>query len=423
MEKAILKEIALKQADFSKKTRDNIIEREILVKVEEFLKLPHSIIISGIRRVGKSTLLAQIMQKFFNNDAYYFNFEDEQLINFEDSDFNQLFEVLIELFGKKKVFFLDEIQNVKGWENFIRRMQDEGYKFFITGSNASLLGKELGTKLTGRHINLELYPFSFREFIKFQKYPYQENDLLRSEKRAELKRLFNEYMKFGGMPEYLQFKNKEILKKVYDDILYRDIAARYELKEIKALRELGLYLFSNISCPFSYNNLKNYLSLGSANTVKSYVDYLENSYLIFELNKYAYSVKQQIMGLKKVYSIDNALTNEIAFGFSENKGRYLENLVFQELKRRNQEIYFYRSKGDLEIDFVVREGVEVKSAIQVSFDLNEKSKDREIESMLAGLEELNLKNGLILTDNFEDKIKKSGREITILPVYKWLIEG
>ena len=180
MDKILLSEIVLEQQKAIKGFKiKNEIKREKINEIKKFLKLPHTIVISGIRRCGKSTLIRQLMRDFFNpSDYYYFNFEDERLLDFNTNDFNLLYEVFIELFGERKIFFFDEIQNIKGWERFVRRMQDNKFKFIITGSNSSLLSKELGTKLTGRHISSTLYPFSFSEFLRFNGYQFGKNDFL-----------------------------------------------------------------------------------------------------------------------------------------------------------------------------------------------------------------------------------------------------
>lgn len=421
MDKLLLKEVILEQRDFIDRAEQGI-EREVLLNLKKYFKLPHTLVVSGIRRVGKSTLLVQLMRNFYKDTSYYFNFEDERLLNFESNDFNALYELMIELFGEKKVFFFDEIQNVKGWENFVRRMQDRKFKFFITGSNASLLSKELGTKLTGRYLSQKLYPFSFKEFLSFKNYKFQPNNLYKTVERGKLKKFFNVYLKEGGMPEYLQYQNKEVLKNVYEDILYRDIAVRYDIKETKSLRELALYFLTNLGGLFSYNKLKKNLSLGSVNTVKSYTEHLENSFLIFTINLFSYSLKQQAVAPKKVYCLDNGLANAVSFRFSRDRGKFLENLVFIELKRRNEDIYYYKTKNNLEVDFLLKKGRKVKQLIQVSQNLKEnKTKEREINGLITALKELKLKQGLILTEDEEEVITLKGIKIIIQPIYKWLL--
>ena len=424
MDKLLLKEIVLEQKNIIEKTDVGIL-RESIHQIKRYLKLPHSIIISGIRRSGKSTLLSQIREKFYSkNNFYYLNFEDERLINFEPGDFNNLYEIFIEVFGKRKVFFFDEIQNVQKWEMFVRRMQDIKCKFFITGSNASLLSKELGTRLTGRSVAVSLYPFSFREFLLFKGYDFMDDNLFSTYERGKIKKYFNEYLEKGGMPEYLKYKDTVVLKKVYEDILYRDIVARYEIKEIKILRELSLYLLSNIGSLFSYNRLKTFLKLGSMNTVKSYIGYLEDAFLIFTINCFSYSLRQQIAAPKKVYCIDNGLVNAISFQFSKNKGKFLENLVFCELNRRGKEIYYYKTQNNLEVDFLIKKGTKVDMLIQVIQSLsNDKVYEREINPLILAMDELKVKKAFVLTEDEEREIKLKGKRIVVMPIYKWLLKG
>jgi len=375
-----------------------------------------------VRRCGKSTLLNQVISDHYKDGVYYLNFEDERLVDFTVEDFNDLYEVFLELYGEKKVFFFDEIQNIPKWEMFVRRMQGKGCKFFITGSNASLLSKELGTKLSGRNINIELFPFSFREFLSFKGVQPSKNGLFLTVERAALKKHFSEYLQHGGMPEYLKYQDQILLKRVYEDILYRDIVARYGIKQVKPLRELGLYLLSNIGGTFSYNNLKKVLGLGSMNTIKSFADYLENSYLIFLISKFSYSLKEQFVALKKIYCIDNGLAESIAFQFSKNKGKFLENLVFLELKRTGAEIYYYKTTNNLEVDFLVKTGKKDMKLIQVADNLDtDKTRQIEINSLARAMEELKQKEALILTDDTEDDLKIEGKRIKAMPFYKWLL--
>lgn len=423
MNKAILREIVLEQ-EKSRKETDIGIQRAALNDISRHINIPHTVVISGIRRAGKSTLLNQIINRFYGKGVYYLNFEDERLVDFEVSDFNSLYETFLELYGERKVFFLDEIQNAPKWEVFVRRMQDKKAKFFITGSNASLLSKELGAKLTGRSVAIELYPFSFHEFLAFKGYEPQKNAMSYTIERAGIKKHFAEYLRHGGMPEYLKYKNETLLKRVYEDILYRDIVARYDIKQVKALRELGLYFLSNIGTLFSYNNLKNTLGVGSMNTIKSYSDFLENGFLVFLISKFSYSLKQQFVANKKIYCIDNGLAESIAFQFSKNKGKFLENIVFLELKRKFSEIYYYKTSNNLEVDFLVKSGRKGIAVIQVSDNLdNEKTRQREINSLSRAMDELKLKKGLILTEDTDEEIKANGKVISVQPIYKWLLEG
>jgi predicted AAA+ superfamily ATPase len=419
--KSLLKEIVLEQ----EKDRQDIdagIPRAVLSIALRHASLPHAVVVSGVRRCGKSTLLNQIISDLYKKGVYYFNFEDERLVDFNVEDFNHLYEVFLELYGDKKVFFFDEVQNVPQWEVFVRRMQGKGCKFFITGSNASLLSKELGTKLTGRNVNVELFPFSFMEFLSFKGFQLSKNSLSLTSERAALKKHFAEYLKYGGMPEYLKYQDTTLLKRVYEDILYRDIVARYGIKQVKPLRELGLYLLSNIGQTFSYNNLKRVLGLGSMNTIKSYADFMENSYLIFLVNKFSYSLKQQFVSLKKIYCIDNGLAEAVAFQFSKNKGKFLENLVFLELRRKFQEIYYYKTTNNLEVDFLIKSGKNDLKLFQVVANLDdEKTRYRELNALEKAMDELKLKTAIILTEDTEEEIVLKGKVLIVKPIYKWLL--
>ena len=328
--------------------------------------------------------------------------------------------MLIELYGLKQVFFFDEIQNIEYWELFVRRIHRDKNKVFITGSNASLLSSELGTRLTGRHIAVELLPFSFSEYLQYHQVTYNDKSFLITQEKALLKRHFNEFLETGGMPEYLEHKNPLVLQNVYENILYKDVIVRYEIKEVKAMRELALTLLSNIGTPLSYTKIKNQLGLGSVNTVKNYIHYLENAYLIFTLDRFSFSVLEQALLQKKVYAIDTGLAKQIAFHFSKKQGRYLENLVYLELRRRHKELFYYKPKENVEVDFPVREGAQVALLIQVPDSLQDpKTREREYEALRQAMEELGVKKGLILTED-EEPVDPAFPEIEVAPIYRWL---
>ena len=376
-------------------------EREGLGSIP--LELPHAVIISGIRRSGKSTLLHQILKKLPN--YYYLNFEDTRLINFESGDFEKLDEVFHTEYGPSEYYLLDEIQNVKGWEIFVRSRLDRHKHLFITGSNASMLSKELGTRLTGRHINVELFPFSFGEALLFRKEIASPDS-------------FEWYFKQGGFPDFIKYGRPEILRELFTDILQRDIISRHKIRETKALHELALYLLSNVGKEFSYNSLKKMFQFGSVNTPISFVSYLEDSYLLFTLPKFDYSLKKQMINEKKVYSIDNGLSNANSVSFSSNKGRMLENFVFITLRRSHKNIYYFRENG--ECDFLIKEDSRIIVAIQVAYELNEDNKKREIEGLLEAMRKFELREGFILTYNQEDEIDIEDKRIIIKPVWKWI---
>lgn len=413
MDKNTIKLVALEQRkNFEKKLE--IVERKI---PKGFVKSPKISVISGIRRSGKSTLLKQISRSF--SDFYYFNFEDERLLDFKAEDLNNLYEVLMELYGEQKIFFFDEIQNVYGWEKFVRRIFEDGNKIFITGSNAKLLSSELATTLSGRHLKMELYPFSFGEFLEYEKFP--RKNFYDTKERSVLARNFKRYLEYGGFPEIVTSKNKKELQQLYQDILIKDLIVRFKIRETKVFREIALYLLSNIAGPMSFNNVRAMVGVKSVTTVKSYVDFFEEAYLFFSLFKFDYSIKKQIINDRKVYAVDTGLANAVAFKFSENIGTNIENVVFIELKRREEDIFYY--KGKKECDFIVRRGLKVSEVIQVSQNLADpKTEKREIAGLLEAMEKFNLKIGLIVTESQEEEREVEGKKIKIMPVWKWLLE-
>lgn len=380
----------------------------------KYLKTKQMTAISGIRRAGKSTLLCQFSKHYKN--FYYINFDDERLDDFTVKDFDSLM-IAFQKKYKAEAIFLDEPQNIEKWERFVRRLYEEGYKIFLTGSNAKLLSSELATHLTGRYFKIELYPFSFREFLTAKSMDYEKKD---SQTRAMVLRLFDEYLAGGGFPEFVKYNDPEFVQRIYEDVLYRDLLTRFSIRDVKAFKQLARFLFSNLSKEISYNGLKNILGFKSAMSVKNYIEFMEQSYLIFELHKYDHSLKKQFVSDKKIYAIDNGLRNAVAFYASSDEGRLLENIVFLELKRRGREIYFFKDKG--ECDFIIREKNKITAAIQVTAQFGANNKKREINGLADALDAFGLAGGLILAKDEEDEIKAGGKIITVKPIWKWLLE-
>ncbi|MEK6792797.1 MAG: ATP-binding protein [Nanoarchaeota archaeon] len=396
------------------------VEREILKIIEKKLKLPHVIVLTGMRRSGKSTILRQMAKKFYKDeDFYYINFEDERLINFEAKNFNSLYEVLVALYGRKKTFFIDEIQNVAGFETFVRRFYEEGFKFFITGSSATLLSRELGTKLTGRHLDIVVRPFSFIEFLKLNNIGINGNDIYLIEKKVDIKNLFNKYLVNGGMPEYVLFEDIEILSRIYEDTVIKDIAVRHKVENLAVLRQLYSYLVSNFASKFSYNSLKAITSINSVNTIKKFIGYLEETYFAKTINKFDYSYKKQIINDKKFYLLDNGFINALSKNLTKEKGWFLENLVLSNLNR-DDEVFYYANGA--ECDFLTAKNRKVYCAIQVCYELNDSSRKRELEGLESAMEYFKLKDGLILTNNQTEDLVLNGKKIKVMPVWKWLLE-
>ena len=397
------------------------VEREKLLEISQYKNTPFPVVISGLRRAGKSTLLAQLAYKFYPNKEYFYvNFEDERFLTFTAADFAKFHELLIELFGNQKVFLLDEIQNIEGWEIFVNRMLRGGYKFYITGSNASLLSTELGTKLTGRYMPVELFPFSFEEFLRFKKTLLPDMKRLTTVNKGELRNAFLDYLQKGGIPQSLQYPKIPILKTLYQDIINRDIGARYKIGDTKALRELSFYLFSNIGTLVSYNKMKELLKLGSVNTISSYIDHLGAGWLLFVVNRYAHSVKKQQIANKKVYCIDTGLAKSVAFSFSKDWGRFLENIVFLKLRRLyGDDIYYYKTKKDKEVDFYLSKQ---KIFIQVAQSIADPMvREREASALLEATGEVKGSKGLILTEDEKENFSIEGSVFPVVPVYEWLL--
>lgn len=368
-------------------------------------------IISGVRRCGKSTVLIQLTQEY--KQFYYINFDDERLFDFQLSDF----QTLMLAFKQKteaRVIFLDEIQNVPHWERFVRRIYDDGFKIFITGSNSKLLSSELATHLTGRYIKIELYPFSFAEYLSFHNINFTNKD---SDTKSQILKHFDNYMQDGGFPEYITFRDKNQLQNIYEDIIYKDLIARFNIKNTKAFRQLAHYYYSQFTKEISYNSLKSILSISSANTIKDYTEYLQQAYLIFECYKFDFSLKQQLSYAKKIYAIDNGLRNSVAFRFNTDLGQMLENTMFLHLKRKYGDVWFYKTKRNHEVDFCVQTNHQIK-LFQVSYHIeNPKNRQREIRSLIEAMQELNQKEAFIITYNqFETFDTESGK-IEILPFW------
>lgn len=421
MDREILKQIIMDQLKY--RSPKNFYPRSVTKAIQSFENDPNIIILSGIRRSGKSTIQRMLqleLLKINNHVDYYFNFDDERLVKFQVKDFQTLLEVFIELFGDQPRFYFDEIQNIEGWERFVRRLYEQGKKIYITGSNARLLSKELGTHLTGRHIQLEVFPLSFYEIVHHQYPEVIYKKALSTTDVGMILNHFSNYLKNGGIPEYLEFEKIEYLKDLLEGILYRDVIVRYKIQDEKALRETVYYLASNIGKEFSYTNLAKTVGLSSPHTIANYCDYLEQCYLCFFICRYSHSLKKQIQSNKKCYMIDLALIRITGFRVSEDRGRLLENIVFLHLRMKMKEIYFHKDKK--ECDFVLREGNRIAQAIQVTTSLsNPEVKKREIEGLIEAMRAYDLKEGIILTENETDTIEIEEFRVLVIPIWKWLL--
>jgi uncharacterized protein len=392
------------------------------------------IVLKGIRRSGKSSLLnleiKNLLEKVNKENILFINFEDPRFMNYLNVEFlDHIYSTYIEFFEPKgkKYIFLDEIQNISGWEKWVLRMYEkENTQIYVTGSSSKLLSSEFSTALSGRHLSIEVYPLSFAEFLGFKGININSKKDL-ALKKTEIIKEFNKYFIEGGFPKLVEIKNKLSKKSelisYYETIILKDIAKRYEISHISDLKKLSFYLLSNITKFYSINNL-NKIGLGAYDTIKKYIEYLKEVYLLFDLELYDASVKKQLVNPKKIYAIDLGLINAVSFKFSDDKGRILENMIFIELKRKGKEVYYFKDKN--ECDFIIKEGLNIVEAIQVTLSLDESNKKREINGLVEVMDKFNLKKGLILTldDEYEEVIKQKDKKFRIIvkPAYKWLLE-
>lgn len=362
-------------------------------------------IITGIRRCGKSTLLLQLLRRDYQ-DAIYLHFEDIRLSGFEASDLIRLHREIEK--REIKILFFDEIQIVEGWEKYINQLLREGYKVFITGSNASMLSVESGMHLTGRHLSMELFPFSYSEFIRFRGLNNDENAVLT-------------YLKTGGIPEYFKTGIFVVLNALVDDILMRNIAMRHSVRDITSLRQLTTFLITNIGNLVSANKLAGMFDIKSPATFLEYFSFLKDAYLLEFVPMFSHSLKVQSRNPKKVYVMDMGLYTENSISTTDNIGRRLENLVFLHLRRKYKHIFYYKDRG--ECDFITMEKNVLKEAIQICLTINDENFDREYNGLLEAMQNLGIQEGFIITLNQSDVFEKDGMTIKMIPASEFLMNG
>jgi len=374
------------------------IDRAIFNKIP--VGLPKAIVLSGIRRSGKSTLMKLLHQKK-KIDAAYLHFDDPRLAEFEVNDFYTLEEI----WENKQQFQYDEIQQIQGWEKYVRHAVERKKQIYITGSNAQLLSKELGTLLTGRHLTFELFPFSYKEYLTFKK--------LKPNKKS-----FDGYFMEGGFPEALQYKMPSYHHELYNDIVQRDIAIRYRLRNLPDFNKVALHLINNLARPFTLSRLAKNYQIKSVKSVVDYTQMLCNAYLTYIIPRFTYSVKQQQNNPKKVYIVDQAFARQNSTQLSEDFGRILENMVFIHLRHTHPEIYYFQEKH--ECDFVVVDKNK-HQLYQVCWQLDRHNKDREFNGLAEAMQFFNLKKAKLITYNEEDSytIKGTGK-VDIIPFWKWM---
>ena len=400
-------------------------------KINNYLSTGEIIVLKGIRRSGKSTLLINHIRhlagmRVNKKEVLFVNFEDPRFDGELNSELlEQIFEVYKEFVNNetKPHIFLDEVQHVAQWEKWVLTGYElKRAQFYVTGSSSKLLSREFGTALSGRFLAINVFPLSFREYLLFKDQPTPDKISLITQKLVYKIALY-EYLKGGGFPKACSLdenlRRQEIIM-YYETIILKDIVARYNLKNYDSVKKVALYLLSNIAKPFNLNKVRVSLTL-SYDLADKYFEYLKDTFLLFEVFQYNHSLNRQFANRRKVYCIDNGILTNTSFRISEDYGRYLENLVFIELLRKGNEVYFHQGKK--ECDFVIKDGLNISQAIQVCRALqDEETKKRELEGLKEALDTYGLNEGTILTEDEEYETTAEGRRIIIKPVWKWLLE-
>ena len=384
-------------------------QRHTKYDADELLQNPLIKLITGPRRVGKSVFALLMLQ---GKNFAYLNFDDNQLLEKWEEDLAM--SALDDVYPDYDFMLLDEIQNLPDWDLWVSKLYRRGKNLIITGSNAKMLSSEMATVLTGRYLQIEMWPFSLDETMRWKNISTD-----REEQAAQAIMLADDYMRNGGYPETIPSRSitKSYLSTLFDSILLKDVAQRHKVRNTNDLYNLATYLLSNFCNPISANELAGELGMSSVATTKKFCDYLNEPYLFFYLPRFNNKLKLMNKAPKKVYVVDNGFVQSTAFNLSENLGRLLENLVFVELLRRGyipgQTLFYYRTRNDKEIDFVTRKGAKVEQLIQVCYDMtSEKTRKRELDALVGAAEELHCDNLLVITNSQEEKIK--GKETAIL---------
>ncbi len=419
----VLKKVLSDQRDWIKPESDWVL-RDKLKDIKEYLNIPHIVVITGPRRSGKSVFLSQIMNEYYKKENfYYISFEDERLVSLKTEDMQVVMENLSLLFGESKIIFIDEIQNIKGWERFVARLYKEKYKIFLTGSNTNLLSSELSTYLTGRNITVDLMPFSFKEFIKFKNVHFDNNSFYKSDIQIELKKYIEEFLFKGSFPEVVKFGKTNILYNYFSDIVDKDVIKRYSIKEKATLKEIAHFLIANGTMDVSYNKLKNVYNLGSPHTAKNYVEYLESAFLVYLIKKHSFSTKEQHIRSRKVYPVDTGLFALMRASEASDIGKMYEISVFHKLKQMSKDIYFYKDEQNREVDFVIKDKNKIEYLIQVSYDIaDEKTYRREINALFSAMKKFGLEESIIITQEAKEPIKKNDKKIRIISLLEFLLD-
>lgn len=368
------------------------------------LKLPeasaqHALVLTGVRRCGKSVLQAQLLRT--HPRALYVNAEDTRLYGIEPADFPAFIEVVAELAGDKAVF-LDEIQELPEWPRLVRALLDRGHPLCITGSNASLLHREMGAKLTGRHRSFEVFPFSYPEYLAYQSATSGAKTL-------------QGYLDDGGFPGYLRERDPRILQQLLRDIVERDIAQRHQLRETRHVMNLALFLLANTGQPLSFQGLTKSLAIPAVSQTSAYVGFLEDAYLLFAVQKFSASFKKRVVAPKKYYAVDNGLRSANSPNLTPDVGHRLENAVFLSLRQCGLQPFYAGEKDAWECDFVTDEW-----AIQACANLTPSNSGRELEGLRRACALPGRRRAVIVTLDQADRLDADGLEVEVVPAWTWL---
>jgi predicted AAA+ superfamily ATPase len=437
MEKARMVEVLSKWNFWSRDLEVGILRRDYVDALLKFAKAGKIVSIVGVRRSGKTTLMKQMAKLLMDEgtnrgDLLIVNFEEPEFVGADVGLLQRMYEAYLEIVkpAGKPFVFLDEIQNVDGWERFVRSLNERGEAFVtVSGSSSKLLSRELASVLTGRQIYFEVLPLSFKEFLSFKGMEIREaKDVLLNS--LGIKRLFREYMEIGGFPEVVLSEDPDFrtrtLRSYYEDILGRDVVERFGVRKPDKLRALARFYLTNVSSPVSFRRISGSIQLPTE-TVRRFSSYLETANLVFFVKRFSWSVKEQENSPRKVYSIDVGLSNAIGFRFRENLGKLAENLVALELRRRqvqhpDLEFFYWKDETQLEVDFVIKEGLRVQGLLQVCWDPSEEgTRRRELRGLVKAMDEFELHEGLVLTEDFEGEEKVKGKKILYKPVWSWLL--
>ena len=389
-----LQNVAAKQAEIESR-RDTGLPRPL--SVNESTLDSHALVLTGVRRCGKSTLMSQRIRRNAA-DWFYLKFDSPQLVDMELGDSDALDRVIARS-GARNLYF-DEMHELDGWELYVLQKLDEGFRVCVTGSNASLLKGERATKLTGRHISRELFPFSFKEYCEYLGKPHDWTEI-------------DGYLKSGGFPRFLATRDESILFELFDDIMYRDVVAKHGIREMGAVQRLAAYLIENPGCRFSATRMLKSLNVSVASTVINWCDWFEDAYLFFFVPKYSDSVRAQLVNPRKVYSVDTGLVNVVSRRIVFNDALCFENMVFLALRRKYRDIFYFDDGG--ECDFVCMEHHLPRVAVQACVKLTKEDSGREKEGLAAAMRRFSFNEGFIVTKSQREDIKVDEGVIHVVP--------